>query len=119
MGTGGTDSSARLFEVFADDYAREILLAADRQPQTAKALSEVCDASLATVYRRLTTLREHGLVEVHSTIGSGGEHREQFETTLESLHAELSDGELEVAVETRDELADNFSALWETFRDST
>jgi len=119
METGGTESSTTLFEVFADDYSREILLAADEQPRTARDLSDICDASLATVYRRISTLRDHGFVEVHSTIGSGGEHRKRFETTLESFHAELSDGELELSVQTRDELADNFSALWETFRDST
>lgn len=119
MDAGEADSSATLLRVFADDYSREILLAADEEPRTAKDLSEICDASLTTIYRRISTLREHDLVEVHSTIGSGGEHKQLFETTVEAFHVTISEGNLELAVETRDELADNFTALWRQFRDST
>lgn len=119
MGNGGIDASGALFDVFADDYSRTILLAADEQPRTAKGLSRVCDASLTTVYRRLSTLREHGLVRVHSTIGSGGEHKQLFETTIEAFHVSISEGSLELSVETRDELADNFTTLWRSLRDNT
>ena len=118
MSTGDNSRSAALIELFADDYSREILLAADETPRTAKELSQRCDASLATVYRRLSTLQEHDLVGVHSTIGSGGEHKRRFETTVETLHVAISDGELELSVETRDELADNFTTLWQTFREN-
>jgi len=111
--------SASLLEVFADDYSRTILLAAEEEPRTAKDLSEVCDASLATIYRRISTLRSHNLIAVHSTIGSGGEHKQLFETTVEAFHVSIADGEFELSVETRDELADNFASLWENFREST
>ena len=117
MTTGDNSQSAALFELFADDYSREILLAADEAPQTAKELSQRCDASLATIYRRISTLQEHDLIRVHSTVGSGGEHKQLFETTIETLHVAISDGELELSVETRDELADNFTTLWTNFRE--
>lgn len=119
MDPGEADSSVTLLRVFADDYSRDILLAADEEPRTAKDLSQICDASLTTIYRRVSTLQDHDLVKVHSTIGSGGEHKHLFETTIEAFHVTISDGDLEVAVETRDELADNFTALWKRFRDST
>ncbi len=119
MGGDEVDSSVALFDVFADDYSRAILLAADEQTRTAKALCQICDASLTTVYRRLSTLREHGLVRVHSTIGSGGEHKRLFETTIEAFHVSISEGSLDLSVETRDELADNFTALWRNLRDNT
>lgn len=118
MGTDTVESSATLFEVFADDYSRTILLAAEAEPRTAKELSEICDASLTTIYRRISTLRENDLVSVHSTIGSGGEHKRLFETTIESFHVELADGDLELSVETRNELADNFTTLWERVREN-
>jgi DNA-binding transcriptional ArsR family regulator len=119
MASGDPDRSVVVFQVFADEHARAILLAADEEPRTAKDLSRVCDASLTTIYRRLSTLREHDLVRVHSTIGTGGEHKERFETTIESVHVAISDGDLELSVETRDELADNFTALWEQLRERT
>lgn len=118
MTTGDAGNSAALFQLFADDYSREILLAADEEPRTAKDLSQRCDASLATIYRRISTLQEHDFIAVHSTIGSGGEHKKLFETPIESLHVWISDGELELSVETRDELADNFTTLWENIRDN-
>ncbi|MDL0122403.1 MULTISPECIES: ArsR/SmtB family transcription factor [Halobacteriales] len=118
MTTGENSQSAALLELFADDYSREILLAADESPRTAKELSQRCDASLATIYRRISTLQEHGLIRVHSTIGSGGEHKQLFETTIETLQLVISDGELELSIETRDELADNFTTLWNNFREN-
>ena len=118
MTAGDNSQSVALFELFADDYSREILLAADETPQTAKELSQRCDASLATIYRRLSTLQEHDLIRVHSTIGSGGEHKQRYETTIERLHVAISDGELELSVETRDELADNFNTLWDNLREN-
>ena len=117
---GGTEATpADVFQLLADDYARRILLAADEEPRTAKDLSRICDVSLATVYRRVATLREHDLVDEHSTVGDDGAHRRQFETTLEELHLELTDGELDLSVARRDELADNFTSLWTDIRDST
>ena len=113
------DSSAALFQVFADDYSRMILLAADEEPRTAKDLSNLCDVSLTTVYRRISTLQEHDLISVHSTIGSGGEHKRLFKTTIEAFHVEISEGDLELSVETRNELADNFTKLWKNLREKT
>lgn len=105
-----------VFQVLADDYARRILVAADQGPMTAKALSETCNASLATVYRRVSTLEEYDLIEERRSIGPDGSHRSEFETVLERLHVDLSEGELTLAMETRDELADNFTSLWDDIR---
>jgi DNA-binding transcriptional ArsR family regulator len=113
----GETSPATIFQFLADDYARRILLAADQEPRTAKDLGELCDASLATIYRRLSRLQEHGLVEERTTVGDDGAHRRQFETTLEELHVEVVDGDLSLSVETRDDLADSFTALWSNIRD--
>ncbi|GAB7020818.1 helix-turn-helix domain-containing protein [Halostagnicola sp. A-GB9-2] len=115
MQHGGTADSVDIFQILADEYARKILLAADR-PKTAKTLSEECDASLTTIYRRVSTLQEHDLVEEHHTVDSDGSHRSEFETSLEELHVEISDGQLSLTIETRDELADNFTSLWSDLR---
>ncbi|MFP8956903.1 helix-turn-helix domain-containing protein [Natrialbaceae archaeon A-CW3] len=113
---GGSSESSEIFQVLADDYARQILLEADGQPMTAKGLSDACDASLATIYRRVSMLQEHDLLEERTSIGPDGSHRSEFETVLEGLHVSLAGGELTLTLETRDELADNFTALWDELR---
>ncbi|MFC3959334.1 ArsR/SmtB family transcription factor [Halovivax cerinus] len=108
-----------LFDVLADDYARRMLAAADGSPKTAKALSDACDASLSTIYRRLSMLDEHGLIDERTTIGPDGAHRREYETALEGLAVDLADGEFRVTVETADDLADSFTDLWTDIRDET
>ncbi|WP_049916044.1 ArsR/SmtB family transcription factor [Natrialba magadii] len=116
MSHGGTTESADIFQILADEYARRILLAADNGPKTAKTLSEECDASLTTIYRRVSTLQEHDLIEERHTVDSDGSHRSEFETALEELHVDITDGQLSLTIETRDELADNFTSLWSDLR---
>jgi DNA-binding transcriptional ArsR family regulator len=118
MEAGETDATAAVFRLLADEYSRRILLAAEQEPRTAKDLSDVCDASLATVYRRVSTLQEHDLLRKHSTVGSDGSHRRQFETTLEEINVTVSDGELALSVETRDELADDVTSLRTNLREN-
>jgi len=113
---GGSPNSSEIFRILADEYARKILVAADQGPMTAKALSEECDASLTTVYRRVSTLQDLELIEERNTVDSNGSHRSEFETALEGLHVDLTDGELSLTLETRDELADNFTSLWDDLR---
>ncbi|WP_425495395.1 ArsR/SmtB family transcription factor [Natrinema halophilum] len=112
----GTPDSPEIFQTLADEYARKILVAADNGPKTAKTLSEECDASLTTIYRRVSTLQEHGLIEERHTVDSDGSHRSEFETTLEGLYVDLTDGQFTLSLETRDELADNFTTLWNDLR---
>ncbi|SFC69375.1 Helix-turn-helix domain-containing protein [Halobiforma haloterrestris] len=116
MQYGGSSDSAEIFQILADEYARKILLAADHGPKTAKTLSEECDASLTTIYRRVSKLQDYGLIEEHHTVDDDGSHRSKFETSLEELHVEISDGQLSLTMETRDELADNFTSLWSNLR---
>jgi len=114
---GGSSDSAEIFQILADEYARKILLAADHGPKTAKTLSEECNASLTTIYRRVSTLQDHDLIEERNTVDTDGSHRSEFQTSLEELHVDITDGQLSLTLETRDELADNFtSSLWSDLR---
>jgi len=80
------------------------------------ATREECDASLTTVHRRASTLQNLDLLEERDTVDDDGAHRSEFETTLEGLTVDLTDGELPLTLETRDELADNFTSLWDDIR---
>lgn len=81
-----------VLELLSDEYARSILAATSTEPMSAKALSERCDASLPTVYRRIERLQEHGLIEERVQVDEGGHHREVYSARLAAFSLELEDG---------------------------
>ncbi|AAG19493.1 winged helix-turn-helix domain-containing protein [Halobacterium salinarum] len=97
-----------------DEHARAILAAASRDPMSATQLSETCDASTATVYRRIDDLTELGLLEESINVRSDGNHHSVYRATLTQFTLELDDGEFttEVECETED-VADRFTRMWE------
>lgn len=101
-------------ELLDDAYAREILTATSTEPMTATELSERCDASLSTVYRRTERLVEADLLGERTRPRADGHHDTVYFATLDSVEVRLRDGELHVEVERdRDDLADGLTALWE------
>jgi DNA-binding transcriptional ArsR family regulator len=97
-----------LLSVLEDDYARRILNAVAADPRPARELMEVCDASRATVYRRLNRLEEQDLVTSRTEVHPDGHHRKVFEATLEEVTLSL-DGDgisAEVTVEDAGTVAD-------------
>lgn len=116
MQSNAGDDSGSVLDLLADPYARRILTAANDEPMTAKALSDACEASLPTIYRRVDTLDDHGLLEEKTVVDPDGSHRSVYRTAVESVHATLEGDELRVVVDTRDDLASNFTELWEELR---
>jgi len=103
-----------VLSVLDDEHARAILAAASTQPMSASELSEACDASTATVYRRIDDLTELGLLEESINVRSDGNHHRVYRATLQRFTLELADGEFttEVEVESED-VADRFTRMWE------
>ena len=105
-------------EVFAlldDEYARMILTATSTQPMSAKTLSEECDASLPTVYRRTERLVACDLLEEGTQLADDGHHYTVYEARLDHLTVSLEEGELRVSIEERpsEDMADRFTDMWE------
>ena len=105
-------------EVFAlldDEYARAILTATSIQPMSAKTLSEDCEASLPTVYRRTERLVACDLLSEATRLADDGHHYTVYEARLDRLTVDLADGDLHLSVEERpaDDMADRFTDLWE------
>ena len=106
---------SELFALLDDEYARAILTATSKQPMSAKALSEDCDASLPTVYRRADRLVECGLLTERTELVADGHHYSVYETRLKRFTVELDDGDLRLEMETEPpaDIADRFTELWE------
>lgn len=82
------------------EYAREILEAIRIEPKPARELAAECDASRATVYRRLNELEEAGLVASWTAHDPDGHHRTVFEATFESVTVDVGADGLSVSVAT-------------------
>jgi len=106
-------------EVFAlldDEYARSLLSATSHEPMTAPELSDQCDMSKSTVYRRLNKLEDCGLVRAHHVPDADGHHTKQYEAQLDELVVSLEQGNFDVSLQTTtrtEEFADVFTDLWE------
>ncbi|MBX0287713.1 helix-turn-helix domain-containing protein [Haloarcula salinisoli] len=107
---------ADVFALLDDEYARSLLAATSHEPMTAPALSDQCEMSLSTVYRRLEQLEGCGLVDAEVVPDPDGDHRKRYEAQLDELLVSLDDGQFEVSLRTDSstaEYADAFTDLWE------
>lgn len=107
---------SELLALLDDEYARSILAATSQQSMTATELSDHCEMSLSTVYRRTDTLEECGLLEVRTELDEQGNHRDVYSARLQRLTVELEDGTYDVTLSAgglTHEFADAFTDLWE------
>ena len=106
-----------MLAVLDDEYAREILTNTSIEPMSASTLSERCDASLPTIYRRLERLEECHLVTEETELAPDGNHFSVYSANLDQLELSLEDGSFTLELTYRDEdVADKFTRLWEGMR---
>ncbi|WP_436346827.1 ArsR/SmtB family transcription factor [Natronorubrum sp. FCH18a] len=111
-----TDLSTVL-AVLDDEYARKILTHTSIESMSASTLSERCDASLPTIYRRLDRLEECQLVTEETELAPDGNHYSVYSANLEHLELSLEDGSFELEITYREEdVADKFTRMWEGMR---
>lgn len=104
----------RIAALLEDSTARTILTETSQQPMSASTLSERCEVSRPTVYRRLDDLRDCGLLLEQTEIDpDAGHHRTLYATNLQQLNIELRDGGFTVSISRREPPADRFTRLIE------
>ncbi|GAB3316158.1 ArsR family transcriptional regulator [Haloplanus rallus] len=101
-----TDRTDEVLALLEDDYSRAILEALHADPRPARGLVEACDASRATIYRRLDRLEDAGLVDSWLSYDADGHHRTVFEATLDAVTVGLDGDGIGVTVTTDDAAAD-------------
>lgn len=107
------DDIGDVLDTLGDEHARDILVATDREPHSAKELSDACDLSLATVYRRIEQLQEYDLLTDHTLIADDGNHYKVFECNFRSAMLALEEREYELKLYRHDSLPDRFGRLWD------
>jgi predicted transcriptional regulator len=102
-----------ILDTIGDRHARTVLAAISREPRSAKELSEECDLSLPTIYRRLELLEEHDLVTERTTVAEDGNHYSIYECKFDSTVIRLEDDEYNVRIYRKENLPDRFTQLWD------
>jgi predicted transcriptional regulator len=114
MDAASEPDDTALYGVLDDEYARRILVETYDETRSAAALSEACDASEATVYRRIERLRGLGLVEGVQQIDPDAGPREVYAARLDHVSIDVSDDGFDVEVEYVDDTAaDRLTQLYE------
>ena len=100
--------------LLGDPTVRTILVQTDQRPMSATTLSDHCEVSQPTVYRRLEELRECDLLEERTRPDpEGGHHRTLYATNVRCMTVELDDGRLKLSIDRREDMADRFTRLIE------
>jgi len=113
-GSGDEDPPIEeILDTIGDEYARDVLAAICREPQSARELSEALDHSMQTVYRRIDLLEEHDLVSTRMRIADDGNHHQVYDSNFDGVLISVDDAEYDVEIYRRDDLPDRFGDLWD------
>lgn len=97
QGPNDVDADAAL-AALNDEGCRCILVAAEREPRTARELSESCDLPMSTAYRKLELLTTASLLEERLRIRPDGNHVSEYASRSLSVRLGLSADGVEVSL---------------------
>lgn len=103
--------------LLADECTQTILTETVTEPMSADELSEACDVSPQTVYRRLEELTDQDLIEEDLQPDAEGNHHKVYTATLVRVVVELTPDGFELQVSRRDRMADRFTQFIDEVRD--
>jgi predicted transcriptional regulator len=83
-----------VFEVLADERARQVLVATKETPQSAQTLVEMCDGSLSSIYRRINVLVEYRFLEEEAKVDPKGYHYNTYRPNYENISIEITNTEI-------------------------
>lgn len=110
-------ASTDLLSTLGNKYSAEILDAAD-EPKSAQDLSDELEIPIATCYRRIDELTEHGLLELHDSILSDDRRRiKVYRRNVDEVEVRF-DEDLTVGVTDRAEVTNTLDEAWRALSES-
>ena len=101
-------------DIIGDETSRQILQQTKRDGHSAEALSNDCNTSKPTIYRRLDRLRRCDvLIEQTRLDTEAGHHYTVYATDLERIVIDVDPEGLSVEFEHEEDMADRFTRLVE------
>lgn len=114
--SGEETSNEELLALLGDTHVQAVLRVTNSQPMSANMLTENCDASRATIYRRVDDLLDHELLTEQLKIDEQGNHYTVYEANLDHISIHLDEGGFEVNVTRREDAADRITRIWDELR---
>ena len=107
-----------IFDVLASEDARRILVATSVRPMSAKELADVCDRSLATIYRRVRAMEDYDLLSKELTRDPDGTQYNEYRSELNEITISVDEGRIDVNVDIERDTVDQFAELIEDLEGS-
>ncbi|RBI59528.1 transcriptional regulator [halophilic archaeon] len=114
---GRNDEVRSIASLLADECTQTILIETVTDPMSAEELSDVCDVSPQTVYRRLDDLAEYNLIEEDLRPDAEGHHYKVYTATLDRVVIDLTSDGFELSLSCRNRMADRFIQFVDEVRD--
>ena len=102
-----------IFDVLASEDVRRILVAASVRPMSAKELADICDRSLATIYRRIQAMEDYDLLSEELTRDPDGTQYNEYRSDLNEITISVDEGQLSVSIDIEKDTVDQFAELIE------
>jgi DNA-binding transcriptional ArsR family regulator len=106
-------STEELLDVLGDEHSRTILAAASDAPVSSKELTDLCDASPSTVYRRINHLLDLGLLDERVAFDGDSKQTKVYEASFEHFDVSFDDGDCRVEPHECGQVASAIVALLE------
>jgi len=103
--------------LLADECAQTILIETRTKPMSAAELSERCDVSPQTIYRRIEDLTAHDLLDERLEIDDDGHHYKVYVAALDRISIRLTADGLELELSLRDRMASRFTEFVDRVRE--
>ena len=102
-----------IFDVLASEDVRRILVATSVRSMSARELADICDRSLATIYRRVQAMEAYDLLSKEPTVDPDGTQYNEYESGLNEITISVEEGELTVDIDIERGTVDRFAQLIE------
>jgi DNA-binding transcriptional ArsR family regulator len=114
---GDDDTVREIASLLADECTQTILIETANQSISPDELSEICDVSPQTIYRRIDDLTDHDLVTEDLEPDAAGHHTKVYTATFDRAIIDLTPDGFELQLSRRDRMADRFTQFVEEVRD--
>jgi len=106
-----------LIRALADEYSRKILLKTINQARSVEELSQSENIPISTAYRRVSEMKDVGLITVEKTILTGeGKKYELYRSSFKGIHVDMNQGEIILDVDLNEDVTMRLTRLWAAMR---
>jgi predicted transcriptional regulator len=85
---------------------------------SAKELADICDRSLATIYRRIQAMEDYDLLSEELTRDPDGTQYNEYRSDLNEITISVDEGQLSVSIDIEKDTVDQFAELIEDLEGS-